>query len=336
MKLLRLDVGKDADTVANLRKDIGDKRSEEFIAAWRLREETYLIPLDPPAELEPPAPLPGYGTQLRQLYWRAFLNMARNKMLFRVRLGQSIFFGVFVGCIFLRLGYDQAAISARMGAVFFTLINQTMPSLMGIVHTFPAEKAVLRREHANGMYSIFPYFFSKFVSELPFQVLLPVIYSSIFYWLVGLNPGVGQFFIFMGIIILLNAAATSMGIWISAMAPSVSVALALSPAIMLPFILFAGFFSPGSAMPDWCSWMKYVTFYWYAFGAAMKNEFTGQTFTCKPGEACLQTGEAVLERYSFQDVSIWANCVVVLSFAIAFQLLGFVTLWWGCRKSFAQ
>eukprot|EP00667_Euglena_gracilis_P001974 EG_transcript_1975 len=336
MKLLRLDVGKDGDTVADLRKDLGDKRSEEFIAEWRRREPDYLVPREPPGELEPPAPLPSWAKQLRALFWRAFLNMARNKMLFRVRLGQAIFFGVFVGCIFLRLGYDQAAIQARIGAIFFTLINQTMPALMGIVHTFPAEKAVLNREHANGLYNIFPYYISKFASELPFQILLPVLFSSIFYWLVGLNPGVGQFFIFMAIIILLNVTACSLGIWISALAPSVSVALALAPAVMLPFILFGGFFSPGSALPVWCAWMRFVTFYYYAFGAAMKNEFTGETFTCSGGGACYLTGQAVLERYSFADVSIWANCIVVLAFCAAFQLLGFVSLWWVCRKSYSQ
>eukprot|EP00667_Euglena_gracilis_P002040 EG_transcript_2040 len=336
MKLLRLDVGKGGDTVANLRKDIGDKRSEEFIEAWRLKEAEYLIPREAARELEPPAPLPGWVTQLKCLFWRAFLNMLRNKMLFRVRLGQVIFFGVFVGCIFLRLGYDQVSIQARLGAIFFSLINQTMPALMGIVHTFPAEKAVLNREHRNGLYTVFPYFLSKFCSELPFQVLLPVIYSSIFYWLVNLNPGVGQFFIFMAVIILLNMASCSLGIWISAMAPSVSVALAIAPALMLPFILFGGFFSPGSALPDWCAWMRYVSYIWYAFGAAVKNEFQGQTFTCQPNASCQPTGQAVLERYSFQDVSIWANCIVVLAFCVAFQLLGFVTLWWMCRKSVSQ
>eukprot|EP00668_Euglena_longa_P010990 GGOE01013334.1.p1 GENE.GGOE01013334.1~~GGOE01013334.1.p1 ORF type:complete len:710 (-),score=241.62 GGOE01013334.1:918-2837(-) len=335
MKLLRLDVGKDGDTVADLRKDLGDKRSDEFIAEWRLREAEYLTPMDPPSELDPTLPVANWRMQLRALFWRSFLNMARNKMLFRVRLGQAVFFGVFVGCIFLRLGFDQAAYQARLGAIFFTLMNQTMPSLMGIVHTFPAEKAVLNREHANGMYGIFPYYFSKFSSELPFQILLPVIFSSIFYWLVNLNPGVGQFFIFMGIIILLNMTASSLGIWISALAPSISVALALSPAVMLPLVLFAGYFSPGSAMPDWCAWMKYVTFYYYAFGAAVKNEFTGETFTCS-SPPCYLTGEAVLERYSFQDVSIWANCIVVLSFCIAFQIMGFISLWWVCRKSVSQ
>eukprot|EP00667_Euglena_gracilis_P002661 EG_transcript_2666 len=332
MKLLRQDVGKDGDTVADMRKDIGDKRSEEFIAQWRVQEADFLLPMDPPAELEPPAPLPNWATQLKYLFWRAFLAMSRNAMLFRVRLIQAIGFGVFVGCIYLRQGYTQAAISARMGAIFFTLMNQTMPALMGIVHTFPAEKAVLKRESANGMYNIFPYFVSKLVADLPFQILLPVVYSSIFYWLVNLNPGVDRFFIFMGLIISLNVTSCSFGLWISAMAPSVSVAMALTPALMLPFMLFAGYFSPGSAMPDWCAWMKYCTYYWYAFGAAMKNEYAGATFTCQPDESCQATGEEVLARYSFQDVSIWANNIVIVAFCIAFQILGFGWLWWSCRK----
>eukprot|EP00667_Euglena_gracilis_P024270 EG_transcript_27843 len=110
----------------------------------------------------------------------------------------------------------------------------------------------------------------------------------------------------------------------------------IAPALMLPFVLFAGFLNPGDSMPVWCSWLRYVSYYWYAFGAAVKNEFVGQTFTCSPNEPCYATGEAVMKRYSFQDVSIAANCIVVLAFAAAFQLLGFVTLWWRCRKNLAQ
>ena len=59
--------------------------------------------------LKPAAPLCGIGRQLRVLFWRAFLNIARDKMLCRVRLAQSIFFGVVVGLIFLQMGYDQVS-----------------------------------------------------------------------------------------------------------------------------------------------------------------------------------------------------------------------------------
>jgi hypothetical protein len=340
MKLLRIDMSKKAaddttTTVASLKMDTGDLRSEEFIRRWREVESQYLIPRGEPEKLAPPPPLSKWNRQLKSLFWRAFLNMARNKMVTRVRLGQAVFFGVLVGCIFLRLGHQQTDIQARTGAIFFTLINQSMPALMGIIHTFPAEKAVLSREHSNGLYSIFPYFLSKILSELPFQILVPFLFSSIFYYLVGLNPGVGQFFTFCAIIILLSVTSCSLGIWISAMSPSVNMALAIAPAIMLPFILFGGFFTPGGALPGWCAWMKYVTFYYYAFGAAMKNEFTDTTFVCNT-LPCYTTGEQVLNQYGFSDVLIWANCLVVLAFCVAFQILGFITLCLIMRKTTAQ
>eukprot|EP00667_Euglena_gracilis_P027731 EG_transcript_34575 len=53
MKLLRLDLGKDGEIAADLRNDLGDERSEEFIAAWRLREANYLVLMCPPDDARP-------------------------------------------------------------------------------------------------------------------------------------------------------------------------------------------------------------------------------------------------------------------------------------------
>lgn len=339
MKLLRIDMGKGAkgaeNTVAQLRMDAGDARSDEFIRQWRAVEAQHLQPKGDPGTLAPPAALPRVLTQIKALFWRAFLNYARNKMLTRVRFGQALFFAVFVGCIFLRLGYNQADIQARMGAIFFTMMNQSMPAMMGIIHTFPAEKAVLSREHSNGMYALFPYYLSKFVSELPFQILIPFMFSCIFYWLVGLNPGVGQFFTFCGIMILMCTTACSLGIWVSAMAPSVGVALAIAPSIMLPIILFGGFFTPPAAMPVWCAWMRWISFFYYGFGAAVVNEFSDETFVCDT-QPCYTSGNHVLTNYSLDNVSIAVYCLAVLGFAALFQILGFLSLCRAMRKVSSQ
>ena len=73
-------------------------------------------------------------------------------------------------CLIDHCHSPQVDIQARTGALFFTIILQSMPPLMGIVHTFPAEQAVASRETGNGMYSITAYFVSKSFSEIPLQV----------------------------------------------------------------------------------------------------------------------------------------------------------------------
>ena len=117
-------------------------------------------------------------------------------------------------------------------------------------------------------------------------------FSSLLYWIVHLNPIFTRFLLYTLILIELSFCATSCGILISALASSVEVALALAPAVMLPLILFGGFFTPGSALPAWCAWMRYGSFFYYAFRAVMCNEFKGETFNCDQ-TPCFSTGEQV-------------------------------------------
>jgi len=54
-------------------------------------------------------------------------------------------------------------------------------------------KAILMREKQNGMYSVSAYYVAKSVVELPHQVLSPILYSLMFYWMVGLQVNAGKF-----------------------------------------------------------------------------------------------------------------------------------------------
>ena len=125
------------------------------------------------------------------------------------------------------------------------------------------------------------------------QLVFPTIYASLFYWITGLNPLFSRFLVFVLLNILVSICSTSCGILVSAMCSSVAMALAMAPAVMLPLILFGGFFSPGSALPDWCAWLRYASFFYYTFRALMNNEFEGTTFNCDQ-TPCFRTGEQVM------------------------------------------
>ena len=73
--------------------------------------------------------------------------------------------------LIVSLALPQTDIYARAGVLFFSIMNQGMSPLIGIVHTFPAEQAVVSREWFNGLYTISAYFWSKSIIEIPFMVL---------------------------------------------------------------------------------------------------------------------------------------------------------------------
>lgn len=62
-----------------------------------------------------------------------------------------------------------------MFAMYSTLIS---PCLV------PPERAVLNKERATGSYRLSAYFFGKTLAETPLELLLPIMFGSIVYWMV--------------------------------------------------------------------------------------------------------------------------------------------------------
>jgi len=50
------------------------------------------------------------------------------------------------------------------------------------------ELKVFNRERHDNIISVLPYFMSVVLISLPFAVILPIIFASIFYWMSGLRP----------------------------------------------------------------------------------------------------------------------------------------------------
>jgi hypothetical protein len=70
---------------------------------------------------------------------------------------------------------------------------------------------VFLREHHNGMYRVDVYFLCKTLAELPIFAVLPVIFTCIAYYLVGLNPNVLHFLMANVVLILVANVAVSFG-----------------------------------------------------------------------------------------------------------------------------
>jgi hypothetical protein len=50
------------------------------------------------------------------------------------------------------------------------------------------------------MYRVSPYFLSKTVTEIPGQLVPPILFSIVAYWMVGLQPDAGKFFTFIAVV----------------------------------------------------------------------------------------------------------------------------------------
>ncbi|KAJ8868078.1 hypothetical protein PR048_031887 [Dryococelus australis] len=80
-----------------------------------------------------------------------------------------------------------------------------------IYSVFCSELPVFLREHHNGMYRTDVYFLCKSLAEVPVFVFIPVVFTVVSYYMVGLNPAPGRIYMSAAIMTLIANVATSFG-----------------------------------------------------------------------------------------------------------------------------
>jgi ATP-binding cassette subfamily G (WHITE) protein 2 len=214
-----------------------------------------------------------WPVQFALLVRRSFNLMIRERDANLARILQTIMFAVVLGLIWLNTGRNAADFGAVAGVLFFLLINQAFVESYGVVFVFPLERSIVLRERTSRFYRVSAYFLAKNVAEMPRLVALVVLFSCITYWMVGLQPHPSSFFIFVAIILLTTHTAESLTLMASASAESPQTAAAIAPAVIVLALLFGGFFIGPDVIPVWLRWIRFISFIYYGFSAAMINQF---------------------------------------------------------------
>ena len=132
-------------------------------------------------------------------------------------------------------------------------------SFLSNLNTFGPEKIVMTREMESGLYSLPSYFFSRWIVEVPFRILFPLVYSSIVYWMIGFQATAGHFFLFAAALVLIDNCGTNLSICICSVFPDVQVAMQAGPAFVLPMMVFAGFYVKLNTIGWWFRWISCQT-----------------------------------------------------------------------------
>lgn len=89
------------------------------------------------------------------------------------------------------------------------------------------------KEQASSSYKLSAYFVSKFVSELPLNLLGPAIFSSLVFWIIGFDHSLPKYGLFLATTGMTALAAVAQGILISTLAPTIQVAAAFAVRVAL-------------------------------------------------------------------------------------------------------
>ncbi|KAL6273262.1 hypothetical protein ACE6H2_023954 [Prunus campanulata] len=159
----------------------------------------------------------------------------------------------------------------QAGLLFFIAVFWGFFPVFTAIFTFPQERAMLTKERAADMYRLSAYFVARTTSDLPLDLLLPVLFLVIVYFMAGLRLSADTFFLSMLIVFLCIVAAQGLGLAIGATLMDLKRATTLASVTVMTFMLAGGFFV--KKVPVFISWIRYMSFNYHTYRLLLKVQF---------------------------------------------------------------
>ncbi|ELR11672.1 ABC2 type transporter superfamily protein [Acanthamoeba castellanii str. Neff] len=248
------------------------------------------------------------------------------------RIIQILFIAVLSGLLWLQMDKDEESLGDRVGFLFFTTMFWVMTTWFNALFAFPPERAVLTKERSTGTYRLSAYFVGKVLAETPLELVMPILFSVITYWMVGLADDGGSFVFFVVIMCLFVLMGSGIGLLIGAIMVDVKKALTLSTIVVLGSVLLGGFFISQNNLKVWIAWARWISFMKYCYELVLLNEFKvgNETFAPAPISAYgpdVQeiTGQDVLDHLNVETY-IWADIIFVVGVIVVSRVMAYLSL----------
>ncbi|KAI6228205.1 ABC transporter domain-containing protein [Aphelenchoides besseyi] len=302
-------------------------------AEWQKQQPP--IDLEDAAEARKLRPLIGCrNVPLHRLFFaifrRTLLDIMRNPSLARAKFFQKVFMGVFLGLLYLNSKLDQDGIISRKGALFYYISELTYATIFGIQTFLPQHFPLMAREYHDGLYPVSIYYIATILAYLPLFTLDGIVMVTISYWMIGLHNTATSFFTTLLTTILVEWSAVSVGIMVSAAAPSYAFAVSISGPLLTMFSLTGGLYTNVAKMPVWIRWIQYLSWFRFGYEALIVNEWQHYpSITCEPkhsGAICEDSGDDVIRNLNFEKHNLYFNEICMFFYIIGAYIIGYVGL----------
>ncbi|KAM7498738.1 hypothetical protein LguiA_023152 [Lonicera macranthoides] len=229
-----------------------------------------------------------------------------------LKIGQVLVVAFLAGLLW----WQSKSLQDQIGLLFFEAGFWGFFPLFQAIFTFPQERSMLEKERSSGMYRLSSYFMARTTGDLPMELVLPTVFVTITYWMAGLKPTAGNFFLTLVVLLLSVLVSQGLGLALGALVMDQKNATILGSVIMLSFLLAGGFYV--QHVPPFISWIKYVSISQYTYKLMLGSQYKpGETYRCPNN-----TGACLVEEFpSVKAVGLGGQAVSVV--ALFIMLVGY-------------
>lgn len=254
-------------------------------------------------------------TQFSLLSERRFLEIFRGYRFYLIRLIIGVSLTLVCGLLFYDAGARDDSKPENMqthyGALTFLLIAAQQSASALVLIRIPQERPVFLREYRNRTYNYWVYYLVQQTAEWPFVIIEECLKNAIAFALFKLDA---NYFLICLITILLSASIAAMAAMISSTLNSVQAATSLLPVLLVPQMLFSGYFVRITQMPEIVRWARWLCALRYATSAAAIAEF-GE---CNNNDTCSD----FLATNRIHELTLAQNCTVLVVLIVVAQFVG--------------
>ncbi|KAK3037904.1 hypothetical protein RJ639_031795 [Escallonia herrerae] len=218
---------------------------------------------------------------------------------------------------------DVSHLQDQIGLLFFSSGFWGFFPLFQAIFTFPQERAMLEKERSSGMYRLSSYFLARTIGDLPMELVLPTGFVTITYWMAGLKPSPGSFFLTLFVLLLSVLVSQGLGLALGAVVMDQQSATTLGSVIMLLFLLAGGYYV--QHVPAFISWIKYFSISQYTYKLMLRAQYKpGDTYPCGSNRSCL-----VEDFPSIKNVGLNGEATSFVALAlmlVGYRLIAYVAL----------
>ncbi|KAL4805229.1 P-loop containing nucleoside triphosphate hydrolase protein [Aspergillus unguis] len=309
-----------------------EARSREHVVrlakAWRSRPvqtPTLAVPARSPLK----GSRPSFIQQVRVVTTRVFKMAVRDRSGLAASLLRTVGMAVINGWIFFGLDGSLSGIRSRQGSLYVASNLNGYVALLHEVLRLSKEIPAFIQERNNSLVDVPAFLVGRLAGRLLIEDLpAPLLFSVVFYFMVGYRAEAGPFFIFCLFSVLTHYTALGFAVaCVGATRRFASASLVCNLSFAVQSFTCDYFIQTGQ-IPVYVRWLKWCSYMFYIYTGLCTNEFAGQFYDCPVANSlsapeCRQyRGDAILDDLGFPRNWTVRPILAGVAYVLGFYLLG--------------